>query len=174
MKRRSVLWTGVLALAFAFTFALGVLPAAAQSTGTISGIAYSDSNGNGIRETGENGVEGVQFTIASGSTSSTVTSAADGSFSASVVPGTWTVTVASVPSGYYDVDDNSTEVTVGSAGDTVSNVEFAIVPSTTDANGEVLPASGGFVSGPVLLGGLALLLVLGAVLVIAGRRGQRD
>lgn len=174
MKRRSVVWMGVLALAFVFTFALGVLPVAAQESGTISGIAYSDNNGNGVRETGEDGVEGVQLTISSGSTSSNVTSAADGSFSASVVPGTWTVTVSSVPSGYYDVEDNSTEVTVGSAGDTVSNVEFAIVPSTTDASGEVLPASGGFVSGPVLLGGLALLLVLGAVLVVAGRRGQRD
>lgn len=190
MKRTSVKRLGLLVMLALVAALVTAVPVLAQSTGTVSGVVYSDTNGNGVREAGENGVQGVQLTI-SGATSQTVTTAADGSFSVSLTPGTYTVEVTLVPAGFFPIENGSSQVTVN-AGGSVSNIEFSIVPrpsaqagttstqgttqttdQTTNTAGEVLPASGGIVSGPVIVGGLALVLVLGIGLVIAGQRRSR-
>lgn len=191
MKRISVKRLGLLVTLALVAALVTAVPALAQSTGNVSGIVYSDANGNGVREAGENGVQGVQLTI-SGATSQTVTTAADGSFSVDLAPGTYTVEVTLVPAGFFPIEDGSSQVTVN-AGGSVSNIEFSIVPrpsaqagtastqadtqattgQTAETAGEVLPASGGIVSGPVIVGGLALVLVLGIGLMILGQRRSR-
>ena len=185
-KRTSLTQLGVLVTVVLAALTFAVLPAAAQDTGRIEGVVYSDVNDNGTRDAGENGVQGVQVSISSGAASQTVTTGTDGTFTANVAPGTWTITVSQVPAGYFPIEEGSTQVTVGTGGDAVSSVEFSLVPrpagaSTTDdaqaaaAEGdEVLPASGGAVPGPVLIGGLAVVLVLGAVLVLVGQRRREE
>lgn len=192
MKHLSAKRFGLLVTLMLVATLVAVVPALAQSTGTVSGVVYSDTNGNGVREAGENGVQGVQLTI-SGASSQTVTTSADGSFNTSLAAGTYTVEVTLVPSGFFPIEEGSSQVTVN-AGGTVSDVEFSIVPrpssqtdntadtqsdtgdttQNTDSAGDVLPESGGIVSGPVIVGGLALVLVIGAGLVLAGQRRSKD
>jgi hypothetical protein len=168
VARRNVLTgMGITAIVIALALAVGFAPALAQTDGRISGILYSDANDNGVRDEGEVGVVNAEVQLATAGTEQTVTTAADGTFSATVAPGTWTITVTSVPAGYFEVEDNSTEVVV-TAGGAVSNIEFAIVPT-----GEVLPDSGGPISGTVIVAVLMLVLALGIALVVFGRRRDR-
>lgn len=168
MAKRNVLTgIGITAIVIAMALAVGFAPALAQTDSRIGGILYSDANDNGVRDEGEVGVVNAEVKLATAGTEQTVTTAADGTFSATVAPGTWTITVVSVPAGYFEVENASTEVVV-TAGGAVNNVEFAVVPT-----GEVLPDSGGPVSGTVIVGALLALLVLGIVLVIVGRRQSR-
>lgn len=170
MKRNMRIVGIMLTLSLLAMLAVGVAPAAAQTTqGRIAGVVFSDKNDNGVREEAEVGVPNTKVRIVSTGFDTTVTTAADGSFSLDVDPANYTVTITSVPTGYFmpEGDDASTSVEIGSAG-FVSNLEFRLVPQS-----DVLPASGGAVSGGVWIAGLAVLVVAGAAMVVIGQRRSR-
>lgn len=165
MNRRQIVFRLTITLAALVVLLAVVMPAAAQSEGRIAGIVYADSNANGIRDEGEPGIKDARINFASGGWDTTINTADDGSFSIELNPGTWTVTVVELPAGYFEPEVASTDVVVAEAGDSVSNVEFAIVPE-----GTVLPASGGPVPGTVVIAGLVAMLIAGVALVLLGRR----
>ncbi len=140
------------------------VPALAQSEGRINGIVYADTNGNGVREDGEEGIRDVEVVFESAGWSLPVTTQPDGTFGIDLNPATWTVTVKP-PTGYAALQSSQT-VEIVNPGDTVS-VEFAMIAVE---EGEVLPDSGGFISEGALIGGLALLVVAGGAMVVIGQR----
>jgi hypothetical protein len=163
-KRTSlILLLGILVLFAALS--VGVHAVAAQSEGRIAGIVYHDKNGNGTREEGEEGLADVQIKFDSGGWSTTITTAENGAFSIQLNPATWTVTV--IPPSGYTAPEPSTQAYIAFAGDAVTNIEFGLVRSTA------LPASGGVVSAPVIIAGLFGVMVIGVVMIIAGRRQAR-
>jgi hypothetical protein len=147
---------------------VGAVPASAQSEGQIGGIVYIDENGNGIRETGEEGLNDVEVTFDSGGWSTTVNTGSNGAFSIALNPATWTVTVKP-PTG-YKAPKSSVEVVIKNAGDAVTNVEFGLVPLE---DGEVLPAGGAPISSAVMIGGLVGVLIAGLGLVVVGQYRSR-
>jgi hypothetical protein len=150
----------------------GVKPVAAQSEGQIGGIVYVDTNGNGIREEGEEGIKDVEVTFDSGGWSTTISTDDKGAFSLAVNPATWTVSIKE-PEG-YTAPTTSTEVFIEAAGDAVTNLEFSLVPqSEEEAGKEVLPASGGIVSSGVIVGGLIGMLAIGLTMVFIGQRRSK-
>lgn len=170
VKRSIIMLVGVLALSLAALLAVGAVPAAAQSEGRITGIVYADKNGNGIREEGEQGVKDARVNFATAGWDTTINSDDTGAFSIDLNPATYTVSIIEVPAGYFqpDKEDVTVEVTITSPGE-VQKVEFGLVPE-----GTVLPASGGVVSGALVIGGLAALVAVGAVLVVVGQRRSRN
>lgn len=153
----------------------GIKPAAAQSEGQIGGIVYVDSNGNGIREEGEEGIKDVEVTFDSGGWNVTVSTADNGAFSIAANPATWKVSIL-VPDG-YTAEKTSTEVFIENPGDAVTNIEFALVPQVEEAakdGEEVLPASGGVVSSGVIVAGLFGMMVLGLAMVFIGQRRSKQ
>jgi hypothetical protein len=67
--------------------------------GGVSGFAYVDSNGNGVRDVGEAGIGGVTITL-SGTQAGTVTTAADGSYLfAGLSAGVYSVSAPETASG---------------------------------------------------------------------------
>lgn len=136
----------------------------AQSEGRINGVVYLDSNGNGARDTDEEGVRDVEVVFSSAGWQLPVTTQPDGTFGINLNPATWTITIKP-PTGYAALE-SSKDVTIANPGETFS-VEFALVASE---DGEVLPDSGGPVSEGLLIGGLAMLLLIGGVMVYMGQR----
>ncbi|MFK7957536.1 MAG: beta strand repeat-containing protein [Lysobacterales bacterium] len=62
--------------------------------GTVTGVIYQDTNGNGVQDPGEPGIPGVQVIITdSGGGTQTVTTDPNGGYSASVPPGSTTVDI---------------------------------------------------------------------------------
>jgi serine-aspartate repeat-containing protein C/D/E len=117
----------------------------------ISGFVYHDRNNNGIKESGEDGIGGVDIQIVSITTigapvSRTVRTAADGSYElVGLPPGVYRV-VQSQPSGYIDGKDSLGRVN-GQPRGTASNDLFSDIrldgnESGLEYNfGELLPAS---------------------------------
>jgi uncharacterized surface anchored protein len=69
-------------------------------TGTISGVKFLDTNGNGVLDPGEGGLTGVTITLTGGGLTRSVVSGLDGSFSFAVVPfGTYTLS-ETLPAGF--------------------------------------------------------------------------
>ncbi len=86
--------------------------------GSISGVVFNDSNGNGIKDTGESGISGVLITLSNGATATT---SADGSYTFSnLQPGDYSVTETD-PSGYSSTTANTVSVTVPPGGSAVAN-----------------------------------------------------
>jgi hypothetical protein len=145
-----------------------VSPALAQSEGRIEGVVYLDANGNGVRETGEQGLANVEVTFSSGGWSLQVTSGTDGTFGMDLNPATWVVTVKA-PTGYAALV-SSKEVIIANPGDVIRDVEFALVEGV---EGAVLPESGGRIPENVMIGGLFGILAIGTALVVIGQRRAR-
>jgi protocatechuate 3,4-dioxygenase beta subunit len=118
------------------------------------GSVFEDSNGNGIKDTGEPGIAGATLTLTGTSiidgtiTPKTATTGSDGTYTfASLTPGTYTI-AETQPTGFTDGKDaNGTP-----AAKTVTNDKFAGIDLTTSPTsgafnfGEVKGASlGGFV-----------------------------
>ena len=119
---------------------------------SLSGFVYSDSNDNGVKESGEAPIAGVTITITGtddlgAAVSATTTTGADGSYSfTNLRPGTYTAS-ESQPAGYLDGKD-----TIGSQGGTTGNDLFSAISLSAGTNGvnnnfgELNPASiSGFV-----------------------------
>ena len=169
MKKKSLIIVFVLVT----LLSVFAMPAFAQSEGTISGSIYEDLNGNGVRDANEPGLKDVEVQFVSGGWNTTISSIDDGTFSIRVNPATWTVTV--LPSaGWRVTTSNSVDAFIGAPGDAVDNLEFGVVRVVTDADGnEILPASGGFVSDRIIIGGLFGILAVGVGLVVAGQRKKK-
>jgi hypothetical protein len=92
-------------------------------TASISGTKFVDTNGDGIRETGEPGLAGVTIQASGPGGTRTVVTAADGSYSIlSLAPGTYTVTEV-VPAGWTQTTVNPAPITLGLA-DTPTGIDF--------------------------------------------------
>ena len=116
-----------------------------QQRGSVSGVVFADTNGNGAQDSGELGLSGVSVTVGS----QTVVTDASGVYTASGVPaGSVSVDVveASLPAGSVQTagaDPSSVTVSGGATADagvdgfqqrgTVTGVVFA------DANGNGVP-----------------------------------
>jgi hypothetical protein len=138
MAMRSYLRLGVaLALAAGMLWGAvaGAPPAAAQETGSISGVAIDDGNGNGVIDAGEPGLAGWEAAITSAAGTVAAQVAADGSYSfGDLAPGTYTVSlvkvvgVAGPPPPWIPTlpdADLSYDVTVA-AGEDVEDIDFAV------------------------------------------------
>jgi methionine-rich copper-binding protein CopC len=100
-----------------------VLPAA-----QIEGEKFNDLNGNGVFDAGEPGLSGWTINVldSSGNTLESTVTAADGSYSLPVAPGTYTVQ-ETIQSGWIATapdSSGSTSVTVSTAGQIVTGVNF--------------------------------------------------
>ena len=111
---------------------------------TIEGVVFEDPNGNGTQDTGESGVSGAQVCVtAQGSTSplDCTTTGTDGAYRfEGLVPGTYTVTLSTWPSGYLTTTPTSVSLTV--AGGATGRADFGVTPPAVvegvvfdDANG---------------------------------------
>lgn len=145
----------------------GFVPAA-----SIGDTVWSELNGDGTQGAGEPGVPGVTVTLVDpdGNVVATTVTDADGMYSFDdLVPGTYTVEIdtSTLPAGTVivsdpeGVNDGSAVVTVA-AGEELTTIDFGI------GDPGLLPSTGGNVRTPLLFGLMALLL--GSVLVLAGRR----
>ncbi len=113
---------------------------------SLAGLAYLDSNNNGLNDAGETGIAGVTISLtgtdALGAVSRSTITAANGSFQfANLRPGTYTI-VETNPAGFLDGKD-----ALGSAGGTKLNDQFRTIvlgpgEAGVDYNfGELLPSS---------------------------------
>ncbi len=117
----------------------------------LSGYVYHDTNNNGLRETGEQGIGGVTIVVTpvstlDGSTASlTTTTAADGSWSVTgLAPGQYKVIETTQPAGYLDgkVTPGSLGGIVAPVGDEIDGVTLTGGQSGTEYDfGKRLPAS---------------------------------
>ena len=114
-----------------------------QQTGTISGTTYTDTNGDGTQQAGENGLSGVTVDLlnSSGTVIATTTTAGDGSYSfTGVTPGAYTVRETD-PTGYVSTTPNTVPVSVpngGSANASFGDQQTGTISGTTftDTNGD--------------------------------------
>lgn len=153
----------------------GVTTAAAQSEGRIEGLVYEDTNGNGSRDDGEPGISDVELTYESGGWRLTVTTGTDGTFGMDLNPGTWVLSIVT-PDGYA-AQTATREVEIKNPGDTILDVQFALVPvspAEEGAEGEILPESGGPIPDSVIIGGLVAMLIAGGGLVFIGQQRKKQ
>ncbi|WP_374359966.1 SdrD B-like domain-containing protein [Pseudoduganella danionis] len=113
---------------------------------TIGDRVWHDTNGNGVQDSGEQGVDGVVVTLknASGGTLGTVTTHDGGQYSFTVDPGTYTVSVAP-PAGYVFTaagkgGNGASDSDVNSSGNVTVSVGAGEVNQNIDA-GIYRPAS---------------------------------
>ncbi len=100
-----------------------------QEEGTVSGIVFADTNGNGARNEFEKGITGVTVTLLSGGTVSSTTTSGDGSYRfAGLSAGVWTVQETD-PEGYDSTTDNTVNVNVGS--ESAATANFGDIPYGT-------------------------------------------
>jgi hypothetical protein len=114
-------------------------PSSAPAVGSLSGFVYQDNNVNGIKDTGDTGVQGVTVALTGNNMNQTATTDSTGAYQFSNLPaGTYTIN-ATQPSGFDPGTNN-----VGSLGGSVSGNTFTVaLPSAgngTNYNfGETLP-----------------------------------
>jgi hypothetical protein len=149
-----------------FVMAVALLAASAtgaQDEGRIGGTVYLDENADGVRDTGEPGVEAVTIHIGNETYETSMTTAPDGRYSWRAAGGaTWTVTV--IPPEGYEAIDPVREVFMDIGGE-VGDVDFGLV-----TEGTTLPTSGAPISPAIAAIGLVGLLVVGVALVVIGQR----
>ncbi len=99
-----------------------------DSTATVTGHLYYDTNGNGVQEGGEPNLTNVTVTVTSGTNIVLVSTDASGNWSANVPPGSVTNNVdnadadflAQVPAGYIQTEGTDPTVVTAPAGVTTS------------------------------------------------------
>jgi hypothetical protein len=116
--------------------------------GGISGFAYADSNGNGVRDSGEPGLANVTITLGPGG--ATTTTASNGSYGfSSLVAGSYTVSAPSSTGGLTRSTPSPLNVSLA-AGEQKPDVDFGYVtvapscPPTTFATGWSSTKAGAF------------------------------
>ena len=178
-----------LAFSVLVVLVLSNLGATQESSGTIRGYVFLDSNRNGIFDAGEEGVSGVNVTISYDKYSHTYhTGAGDpegnvpgpGSYGPTPLQrGTWTVTLG-VPDGYRATTPTELEVTIPDDG-SATGVNLGIYgsgpisygggPAAGGASGATgvttLPQTGG-TEGVIIGQWVALLAVLAGFLTLIG------
>ena len=94
-----------------------------QGQGTVSGEAFNDLNGDGVKQAGEGGIGGVLITL-TGRWTLTTTTSSDGSYSFANIPeGSWTVE-SEVPAGFAHITPGSVPVSVAPGGSAIANFGF--------------------------------------------------
>lgn len=139
--------------------------------GSIRGVVFEDTNGNGGRDSGEVGVSGVKVTIdSSGDWSATFTTGSDGSYAPVNLGTAFYSAEVTVPDGYVATGPTRYEgIGIGIHGFVATGINFAISKTTTPS---ALPAAGagGLTPGILTLIALAtIVLVTGAYFVLRGR-----
>ncbi|MEO8620457.1 MAG: SdrD B-like domain-containing protein [bacterium] len=98
--------------------------------GAIGDFVWNDKNANGVQDSGEPGIAGVTVTLSNGAT--TTTNASGAYAFANLVPGTYTVTVAT-PAGFVasptgagtpSTDSNGSGASTAIAGNTDNTIDF--------------------------------------------------
>ena len=93
-----------------------------QEQGTVSGRVFKDLNGNGIKDTGEDGLGGVTVQLnQKGTTLETLTTSGDGSYTFSSVSAGSYVVEETDPSGYTSTTNNRVPVHVSATGSATAN-----------------------------------------------------
>ncbi|MEX2188054.1 MAG: Calx-beta domain-containing protein [Pirellulales bacterium] len=117
---------------------------------TLSGFVYVDGNNNGVRETGEAGVPGVQVTLrrtdTTGTADVTMLTGGDGSYSfANVTPGTYSI-IESHSAALVDGTDAAGSMGGTVAGDSITGIVVAGGAAGTGYNFGERGLAPGFVS----------------------------
>ncbi|WP_426954437.1 SdrD B-like domain-containing protein [Muricoccus radiodurans] len=174
----------------AFTLASGQaaanISAGSYTPGTLSGLAFTDTNGDGIRNTGEAGPAGqtVQLLNSAGDIVATTTTGSGGAYSfTGVAPGTYRVQFTAPTGTVFTAQDQGTDDAVDSdagangrtasvtlsSGGTVSNLDAGTYTPVsvngiafTDANGDGIQGTG-----ETGLAGQTVQLLNGAGTVVA-------
>ncbi|MGB0383793.1 MAG: SdrD B-like domain-containing protein [Ardenticatenaceae bacterium] len=95
------------------------------SAGTVSGVLYQDSNGNGQRDDNESGLGGVRLELRSQGDPVAVLSNGDGSYSFdNVVSGAYTVAVSQGPSGFISTTPDSQAISVPEGGSATADFGY--------------------------------------------------
>ncbi len=123
-----------------------------ETTGSLAGAVYNDSNGNGLRDPNEPAIPGVTVTLTGtdargNAVTQTAVTGADGSYRFIDLPGGSYVVTETQPAAFADGTDRP-----GSAGGTAANDSFAVtLPAATDATGYLFGEQGalGQISGTV-------------------------
>jgi RHS repeat-associated protein len=142
-----------------FTYSTGssqVFDAGEWQYGTVSGIVWNDSDGDGIRGGSESRLSGLSVWLYSGSSTSTLvtstSTSSDGSYSfANLAPGVYTVKVEKKSAYSFTLQDKGSDESVDSDVD-VAGKKTATVASAATATidaGEVSDAQPGRISGLV-------------------------
>ncbi|MBA3534642.1 MAG: hypothetical protein H0T73_22210, partial [Ardenticatenales bacterium] len=96
--------------------------------GMIAGVVFNDSNNNGSRDSGEQGIINVRVNLSQGSQ---VTTVAGGNYTlTNILPGTYTLNVT-VPAGYIPTTPSSVSVTVVAGSSVPINFGFRLAPTPT-------------------------------------------
>ncbi|KAF0152271.1 MAG: Cna B domain protein [Ignavibacteria bacterium] len=98
----------------------------AVTTGSICGMKFNDLNGNGRKDSGEQGLSGVTINLSMGAVNRTVTTGADGSYCFNDLPaGTYILSESPISGWSQTYPTNpSTHTVVLAAGQNVLNVDF--------------------------------------------------
>jgi uncharacterized repeat protein (TIGR01451 family) len=102
--------------------------------GTVSGHVYEDTNGNGVQDAGEPDLAGVQVEITdSAGNTQTVTTDANGDYSATVPAGDTTIDIvdATLPAGVTQTEGTDTTTVTVPSGGTASDID-GYQPPTAD------------------------------------------
>lgn len=87
-----------------------------QASGTLAGLVFSDTNGNGLRDEGESGIGGVTLRATGATGTRTTFTGGDGTYQfAALVPGAYTVEETD-PSGFASTTPNLRAVSLASGG----------------------------------------------------------
>ena len=94
-----------------------------STEGTVSGLVFSDLNGNGTQDPGEGGLSGVTVELldSNGAVVATATTGANGSYAfPNVTPGAYTVRETD-PTGYTSTTNNTAPISVAPGGAATAN-----------------------------------------------------
>ncbi len=110
-----------------------------ERSGGLSGFVYEDSNDNGVKDVGENGIAGVRLDLTGvtnngQSVSRTVTTNANGSYHfADLAPGTYTITETQPPE-YIDGQDRAGSLGGIAGNDVIRSISLGASQLGTDYN----------------------------------------
>jgi hypothetical protein len=105
-----------------------------QPRGLIGDTVFSDTNGNSTQEPGEPGIGGLTVVVrdSSGNTVATTNTDANGRYSVSVPPGSYTVAVTNAPQGFTPTLTQPNPINV-SNGQNIDTVDFGFSGGTVGA-----------------------------------------
>jgi uncharacterized protein (DUF2141 family) len=87
-----------------------------QAVGTIAGVVFEDTNGNGVQDAGEPGLRDVRVTLSNGTTSQTAQTGADGAFAFTGLPPGAYVVEETDPPGFTSTTLNRKTLSLASGG----------------------------------------------------------
>lgn len=130
-----------------------------QAAGTLAGLVFSDANGNGLRDAGENGIGGVTIRATGADGTRTTFSAGDGSYQfPALVPGNYTVEETD-PAGFVSTTPNVRAVSLTSGGSAAASFGDQPVQTISGIVFEDTNGNGRADAGEPGIGGVRLALL---------------